>query len=154
MQRLHLCQHDRVFTGQGVVQRGHRWLSRLCGYFARLPPAGHYSNISVLTQPEIAGEVWRRSFGAHRMRSFLWRKDNLLGERLGLVRFYFNLQADATGITWRMRSVSVMGINLPVGWFDHCHIREGEENGRYIFDVRVEIHRLGLLVHYRGQLDA
>lgn len=154
LQRLHACQHDTVFAGQAVVQRGQNWLSRLCGFLARLPPAGNYSNVNVHIQPKIIGEVWRRNFGTHRMVSFLCHKNNLLCEKLGLTRLCFSLQADSTGITWYMRSVSVVGINLPLSWFNYCHIRESEENGRCIFDVSVQIRGIGLLIHYRGWLNA
>ncbi|MEG3792111.1 DUF4166 domain-containing protein [Lysobacter sp. CCNWLW3] len=148
--------HERAglhrYRGQVDSVRGSGWLSRLCAWATRLPPATCEAiEVEITADPQ--SERWLRRFAGHDMPSRLWAQDGLLCERLGLVRFGFALDVEDATIRWRVARVSALGLPLPVRWFDGVGAVESEREGRYRFDVRAALPLAGLLVHYRGWLD-
>ena len=82
-------------------------------------------------------------------------QDDLLCEQLGLARFGFRLTVEEGVIVWRVARVHALGVPLPVRWFRSVQARESaSDDGRYCFDVSAWMPIAGLLVHYRGWLDA
>lgn len=148
---LHRSPGTRRFSGACTIQRGDSWLSRLLGRAASLPPAGTTA-VTVTIESNGVREIWLRQFGAHRMRSVLHTKHNRLRESLGLADFVFALAIENRRIRWTLEAVRAFGVSLPKRWFD-LDVWEGESDGRYHFNVRVDIRGLGLLVHYAGWLE-
>lgn len=151
VQALHLREGTQHLQGEVEVERGRSWLSQLCAWATRLPPAGS-GPIAVEITAEPGSERWIRRIGRHAMPSRLWAGDGLLCERLGLVTFGFRLDVEQEAIVWRVARVRVFGLPLPAAWFDGVVAREWEEAGRYRFDVSAAMPIAGLLVHYRGWL--
>jgi hypothetical protein len=139
-------------TGKGSIVRGASLASRIMAWFAKLPPAGTDIPVQVTIRSQAGSERWQRRFGKHKMDSMLRESGGLLAERLGPVNFRFKLQASAEGIRWVPVRMNVLGIPLPLKWFDFA-VNETSVDGRYRFDVRVVIAGVGLLVHYQGWLE-
>lgn len=141
--------------GQSTITRGTGWLSRICAFFARLPPA----QADVETQVDIevksdGSEVWHRRFGQARMPGILSQGPaGLLRERLGAVRFDFHLAAEANGFRWHVKRVAVFGLPLPAAWFSAVHAYSYSEAGSYRFLVHAQMPLAGLLVRYEGSLE-
>lgn len=152
LRALHGRQGLRVYRGEVTAERGRSWLSRLCAWAAKLPPA-YAGAIEVEIAGDAASERWTRRFAGHAMPSRLWAQDGLLCERLGLVRFGFALDVENGAVVWRVRSVCALGLAMPARWFAGVRASESEQDGRYRFDVRADLPLAGLLVHYRGWLD-
>ena len=125
-----------------------------CGAFASLPPASHDAPASVAIAAGAEREAWARDFDGSPMRSTLQASDGLLEEKLGALRFRFRLAAQGGRIDWTLRSVRCLGIPLPVAWFSNVSAVESVRDGKYEFFVRAELPLAGLLVEYRGTLDA
>lgn len=151
VQHLHLRSGTTVYVGEVQVERGSGVLSRLCAWAARLPPAGH-GPVVVEIASGATEEYWTRHIGGHAMRSRLWASDGLLCERLGLVTFGFRLGVEHGRLVWRVHRVRALGVPLPARAFGAVVACESEVDGRYTFDVRAALPRVGLLVHYRGWL--
>lgn len=152
VQRLHLRQGATTYRGEVTVERGAGRLARLCIWATRLPPAAR-GPIAVDIAADASCEHWTRRVGHHAMRSRLWGTDGLLCERLGLVTFAFELGVENGELTWRVVRVRALGIPLPAAAFRQVSAREGEEDGRYTFDVTAALPLAGPLIHYRGWLD-
>lgn len=148
---LHLREGVQLLDGEVEIERGRRWLSRLCAWTTRLPPAGR-APIRVEIEATPGRERWTRRVHGHAMPSRLWAHGGLLCERLGLVTFGFRLQAEGGAILWRVARVRVFGLPLPLRWFEGVAARESEADGRYCFDVAATLPLAGLLVRYRGWL--
>ena len=149
------CGHGHcVYSGRCSIVRGAGVLSRVCGAIASLPPASEDAPVRVAIAAGGGCETWARDFDGSPMRSTLRASDGLLEERLGALRFRFQLAAQAERIDWTLRSVRYLGIPLPVAWFSNMSAVESVRDGRYEFFVRVELPLAGLLVEYRGTLDA
>ncbi|HEY6940469.1 DUF4166 domain-containing protein [Dokdonella sp.] len=149
---VHRERGTRRYAGEVEVERGLHPLAALCAWATRLPPAGR-GPIEVEIAAGAADERWSRRVGTHVMRSRLWERDGLLHERLGAVTFVFRLRAHAGAIEWTVERVRALGLPLPSRWFAAVGAREAACDGRYTFDVRAALPRVGLLVRYRGWLD-
>ncbi|QSX78531.1 DUF4166 domain-containing protein [Agrilutibacter solisilvae] len=152
VRRLHVRPGLQRWRGEVEVERGRGWLSRLCAWATRLPPAGRGPIVvDIDAAPE--REQWTRHVAGHAMRSTLRAERGLLCERLGLVEFGFVLDAADGVLLWRVARVRALGVPLPARWFDQVVAREFERDGRYGYDVAAHLPLAGLLVHYRGWLD-
>lgn len=152
VREIHRGPGDLLLRGQCSVERGRHWLSRLMGFCARLPPTAETLPVEVLIERGPGRERWARRFGSHAMTSRMHLDGGHLVEALGLARFRFELQGSERGIRWQPRRISALGLPLPLGWF-RFDVEEREADGRYVFDVRVALAGIGLLVHYRGWLE-
>lgn len=151
VRELHLHAGTQLLQGEVRVERGNGWLSRLCAWATRLPPAGD-GPIAVEITALPGEERWTRHIAGHAMPSRLWARDGLLCERLGLVTFGFRLHVVDEAIVWRVARVRVFGLPLPTRWFRGVDARESQQAERYRFDVAAVLPLAGLLVHYRGWL--
>lgn len=148
---LHLREGRQQLSGEVEVQRGTGWLSRLCAWATRLPPAGAGPiEVEIVALP--GGERWTRRIAGHAMPSRLWPREGLLREQLGWVTFAFRLSSEDDAIVWRVAGARVFGLSLPVTWFEGVGARESQRDERYHFDVAATLPRVGLLVRYRGWL--
>lgn len=148
---LHLREGVQRVSGEVEVARGTHWVSRLCGWATRLPPAGHAPiTVEIVALP--GQERWTRHVAGHAMPSRLWSSGGLLCEKLGLVTFGFRLSAVDGAILWRVERVHVLGLPLPAAWFEDVSARESERDDRYHFDVTAVLPFAGLLVRYKGWL--
>ena len=149
--------HERdgrsTYTGTCRVERGHGWLSRICGAIASLPDAAERTPLRVLIDADADGETWERQFGDRAMRSRLRARGKLLEERLGPTTMCFALAANGGAIDWRLVQVRLLGIPVPLALFAGTVARECLEGARYRFDVEARLSVVGLLVRYSGTLD-
>lgn len=142
------------WQGEARVERGRGPLAALCAWLTRLPPAGDHP-VRVEIRCDAEGEDWVRRYGrAHAMPSRLWSRHDRLRERLGPVVLDYALATDPACLLWRVTAVRCLGCPLPTRWFAGVVARESAEDGRYRFDVRAALPGIGLLVHYRGWLEA
>lgn len=150
---LHIARGVNRYRGDVEVERGRRWMSRLVAAAAHLPPAGDGPLcVEIEASPDI--ERWTRFIGGRAMPSRLWRDGDVLCESLGLATFGFRLEVVDGALVWRVERVRVFGLSLPARWFTGVGARESAEDGHYRFDVWASLSLTGLLVHYRGWLDA
>lgn len=150
---LHSRDGHHRYRGEVEVSRGKHPLARLFAWATRLPPAGK-GDIEVEIDADEHREHWTRHIGGHAMPSRLWWRDELLCEKLGLVRFGFRLAVEDGVLLWRVASLHALGLPLPARWFNAVQAREFEQDGRYWFDVAAAMPITGLLVNYRGWLEA
>ena len=152
LRAFHRAQGRHRYHGQVEVERGGGLLSRIVAAATHLPPAG-VGPLCVEIEATPDAEQWTRVIGGRAMPSRLWRRGDVLCERLGLATFGFRLHVEDQAIMWRVASVRVFGVSLPTPWFTGVGARESADGGRYRFDVWASLPLAGLLVHYRGGLD-
>ena len=121
--------------------------------YTHLPPAGSGPLcVEIDASPDAARGT--RFIGGGAMPTRLWRDGDVLCERLGVATFGFHLEVVNEAIVWRVVRVGVFGVSLPPRWFTGVGAREFAEDARYRFEVWASLPRAGLLVRYRGWLDA
>jgi len=153
LQRVHESRTAGRFSGRCDIIRGESWAARILAYMAALPHPGDDVAIGVDIVCELGDETWTRRFGRNLMQSRLTERHGRLVERLGPVRLTFVLEIVEGTIVWTIVNAHVLGVRLPLSWFRKVTAKEAVEAGRYTFDVRAELPRVGLLIHYRGWLE-
>jgi hypothetical protein len=141
-----------IWRGVATIERGSGLLSRLCGFFARLPKADPAVATTVEIFVSANGEQWRRQFGASLMPSTLRPHQGLLREQLGAVRFDFLLNPESNGFRWRVKKVAVLGMPLPAVWFNGVHAHSYADDQGYAFEVSASLPIVGFIVRYAGHL--
>lgn len=152
LRALHEARGKRTYHGWSSVERGRGLASRFCGWIASLPPGTPRVPLAVTIAQHADGETWRREFGRRAMTSRLRAHGAVLEEHLGPGRFRYHLLVEGAGIRWRLLGMRILGVPWPARWAPRMEVREAVEDGLYRFDVRVELPRAVLLVHYRGAL--
>ncbi len=148
---LHTVVGDGVATGTATVRRGKSPLARLVAAVMRFPPEGEH-DLHVSFEERHGIEHWTRDFGGHAFSSRLSQSGPHLTERFGPMRFYFDLPADASGLTMVMRRWTVFSIPLPLALAPKSTAREWAEGEDFCFDVPIDLPLIGRVVHYRGKL--
>ncbi|MFT3728085.1 MAG: DUF4166 domain-containing protein [Terricaulis sp.] len=101
-------------------------------------------------------EEWRRSFGSRHMRSTLeYVAPGIVRESFGPFNFDMRLDATATSLSmkvvgWRLGPLPMPGFLAPRS----DAVESQDPQGRFRFDVPIELPLIGRLVHYSGWLDA
>jgi hypothetical protein len=145
---------SRDLTGTVTVARGASLIAKLLGALTSLPPALQNAPLRVQILTYEDKEIWIRTYaGRHRMRSTLSREGDCLVERLGPASLRFRLMAREAGMDWRLERVSMLGIALPVSWFQ-ITARVDVNHGRYHFLIDSSLRGVGLIVRYEGFADA
>jgi len=67
--------------------------------------------------------------------------------------FRFKLQEVGRGIDMKMTGWSMFGVPLPLALAPRSPAREWEEDGRFHFDVPIDLPLIGRVIHYRGWLE-
>ncbi len=148
---LHELVGDDGAAGLAVVTRGRSRVANLICRIMRFPPTGE-SELHVAFSEHNGIERWQRDFGGKRFASEMRQSGNLLEERFGPLRFYFDLCASDAGIEMLLRKWSVFRIPLPLAIAPRSRAVESVEDGKFSFDVSIAMPVFGALVRYKGHL--
>jgi hypothetical protein len=143
-----LCARGEADVG-GATNLVARLLRRMVG----LPAPGTRCQLGFSIEREGNREIWKRNFSGSSMRSVLDSAGGRLRERLGPMAFLFDLHRDGDAIDWKLRSTRLLGIPLPRWMSGNVLSRSGSRDGRYTFEVDVQMPLIGTLVSYRGWLE-
>ena len=122
-------------------------IARIVGF----PTAGQHK-LHVHFEECDGGEIWTRDFGGKRFRSHLTQRSRWLVERFGPFHFAFALLSDKHGLAMDLRRWWIGPFRLPTAWAPRSPAREWAEDGRFYFDVPIDLPVIGRLIHYRGWL--
>ena len=144
---------SRDLHGTVTVQRGSSVAAKILAMATSLPPALQNAPIRVEILIHGDKERWIRTYaGAHRMSSTLFRSGNWLVERVGPASLTFRVLAREGGMDWHLEQVSMLGLPLPVRWFQ-ISARVDIQDGRYHFLIDSALRGVGRIVRYEGLLD-
>lgn len=139
--------------GEADVGGAANTAARLLRYVVGLPAPGTQRPLEFSIEREGNREIWKRNFTGSTMRSVLGPAGDRLREQLGPMAFLFDLHRDDNAIDWKLRSVRLLGIPLPQWMSGEVLSRSGSRDGRYAFEVDVQLPLIGTLVSYRGWLE-
>lgn len=146
--------HVGISSLNGVVnvQHGNIFARTICRIFG-FPKAGSNLNLSVECHHSRSGMIWHRNFSGQHMRSNFRRRGEFLVEYLGPLALRFLVVEKAGALEYVFKSTSLWGIPLPNFLSPKINAWEKEENGRYVFDVSVNMFSVGLVIRYGGALE-
>ncbi|MEM7172830.1 MAG: DUF4166 domain-containing protein [Pseudomonadota bacterium] len=161
LRTFHGLAGQPVWSGRAEVRRGSGWVSRIIGKIMGLPNPGQNIAVTVAVQrgrvedqENEPFEIWTRRFGDREFSSRLTCPGpGQFQEAFGPLSFTLDLTVDEGIITMPLAAWRFLGIPLPRALGPRSISSEQEDNeGRFVFDVRLELPFLGLLAHYRGWL--
>lgn len=153
LRTAHDAHDGQQWQGMAQVTRSRHPLARLLCTMMRLPAEG--ANVPVIVRFERTGrgERWHRTFAGRSYRSDLTARNGLMVERMGPATNIFRLCVGEEWLHLDLVGFRFLAVPLP-GWLrPHCHAREREENGRYVFDVPVSIPWIGFVIRYTGAME-
>lgn len=153
---MHASEAPLLARGEARVDRGAGPLGQLIGWLFSFPPPAERTPVRVTMEAVNGGELWVREFGTGRFRSFLTIETGparpRLGERFGPFRFDMDVEASAAGLRLLLRRARLFGLPWPLALSPRIKAGERVEDGKFVFDVRVDLPIAGFLVQYRGWL--
>lgn len=142
--------------GRVSVEGDPGWPARLLRALLRLPPPVGDAALEVEIRQHENAETWLRRFPGRAMRSRLRRSARRPGafeEVIGVSRFAFTPEVAGPALRWVTCEARLLGLPLPLRWFDGVTASCGERDGRYRFDVAARMPLVGTLVAYSGWLE-
>jgi hypothetical protein len=135
----------RVDRGAGLVARA---IARIIGF----PAASPAVPLEVEIRRDDHGETWIRRFAGDSFRSRMTRRDGRVVEHFGPFAFAFDLEPLANGHAMRLARWWCGPIRLPLLLAPRIAATETDTDGRFGFNVRIDLPLFGLLIAYRGSL--
>lgn len=153
---MHDLRGTKRASGRAMIRRGRHLVSRLIGAILRLPPAGDDVPVTVVFTVDRGRETWARDFGG---RGFTTTQEagtraaiGCLVERFGAFAFTLAVPVDDQGLRLDPTGVSFFGVPLPGGLLPRVVATERVCDGRFTFDVTIDLPLFGFLIAYRGWL--
>jgi len=156
---LHTVVESRRWSGKASVLRGKGILSRIAGWIAGFPQAAEEVSVSVEMQRTARGEIWTRTFGKKRFRSYLSAQKKFgkqkLFERFGPMRFEISLALEGGELRYPVTSGRIFGLPLPRFILPESNTKEFlDQNGRASFSVEISVPIAGHVATYSGWLES
>ena len=157
VQALHAGSGVRTWRGTAHIRRGRGPIAGLAANLFGFPRTGQDVPVSVTFEPGTAGETWRRDFGGRTMVTHQapgkGRNSRLIVERFGAVKVALALVTDGENLRLLPRRWSLLGMPMPgflLPWGDSF---ETVSDGRFAFQIEVNLPLIGRVVAYHGTLE-
>ena len=142
-----------LLAGRADIDRRAGWLAWLICALMGLPKPGRDVVVTVEFIRQGLSEVWKRRFGGRHYRSTMTPgAHGELVEHFGPFTLVFSVRAEADRLVLDLQACSLLGISLPDFLCPRCLAEEREENGRFVFDIPLDLPVLGRILRYRGWL--
>lgn len=153
VQQFHSIAGTHRYEGEVAIDGAVSWPGRIMAWLGRLPGTAPPSPFSFMIDATPHREIWTRHFPSRTMRSVLTADGDHLVERLGIFRLRFNLLAEKGRLRMQVLRITALGIPCPRWLFPAVIAEERGENGRFHFDIRMDVPLAGQVVRYRGHLE-
>ncbi len=158
LRELHGGAETRTWRGTAQVRRGRGLLARTIAAVLGLPAAGTRVPVSVTFSEESGGERWTRNFSGKIFSSLQTPGDgkerHLLVERFGAIAIAMALVVDGGRLYLIPRSWRLWRLPLPKRVLPSGVTYESQEQEKFCFNVEIAMPVIGLIVAYRGALEA
>jgi len=142
----------RFARGTADVVAGDSVIARICIALSGFPAPGTDIPVSILFLSEGAADIWYRTF---RNRTFASRhsgSDHVLYEQFGALTFVFRLGGSADAVRFDMTETWLFGITLPRWARPRIAASQSQADGRFRFEIAVDLPVVGRMVRMTGTL--
>jgi hypothetical protein len=151
----HVVDPASDLVGEVDVEGAANWMGRLIARVFSFPRPGEDLPAEVIIEREGDGEVWIRRFGGQEFRSTINAANGRMTERFGAITFDLDARADKRGFSLMIDEARIGGFTLPRFLTPNTSASaDVDREGRYRFDVTIELPFFGRLVGYTGWLAA
>lgn len=153
---IHQARPVTVLEGRADVEGAATPAGRLLARIFSLPEQASDVAVRTVITSDGVSERYARQYPTRTLLSVMATPDPAAGtivEVIGPLRFTLKLRGSEQGIDLTPLSVSWRGLPLPLWLLPRIVATErASADGRHLFDVRVTLPPVGLLVHYWGWL--
>jgi len=151
----HIMDPASDLAGEVDVEGAANWIGRLIARVFSFPRPGEDLPAEVTIERDGDGEVWIRRFGGREFRSYMNAANGRLTERFGAITFELDARANKRGFSLMIEEARIGGFALPRFLTPNTSASaDVDREGRYRFDVTIELPYIGRLVGYTGWLAA
>jgi len=153
------CGEMLLLTGKANADVGPGCIPALIRTLFGFPRPGRDMPVSIAFSTDAAGrDSWRRDFDGRRYSSRMepgsGRRAGLLVERQQLFTWVFRLSVDADRrLILDVVAADILGMPIPWALAPRCHAFETGADGRFTFDITVDLPVFGRLIHYSGVME-
>ncbi|WDI30057.1 DUF4166 domain-containing protein [Hyphococcus flavus] len=156
---LHRVIDVRRWAGRGKITRGNSVLANIAAWLAGFPQASDDITVEVEMRRSEKGEVWTRTFGDRRFKSYICLDPgNFPGriwEQFGLMRFRIDLKVSNGKLIYPVTAGRLLGVPMPKFILPQSSTSESvDEAGRACFDVNIAMPIGGHVASYKGWLES
>ncbi|MGB5344584.1 MAG: DUF4166 domain-containing protein [Woeseia sp.] len=156
VREFHEVTGSSEWVGPATVTAASGLLARLIARLFRFPTRTQQTSVRVLVQRSAEREHWTRSFGTAEFHSTLTagsgREEQLICEKMGLATIALAIVLDGESLQFLPRRWRIGPLPLPRFLLPGGNSFEREADGQFVFDVKLELPVIGLLVAYQGTL--
>jgi len=153
LRKAHDSRIDQRWSGLAQVEANPNPLARLLCRVMRLPAPGTAIPVTVRFERRGTAEHWNREFAGRRYRSKIVERDGLMIEWMGMATNIFRVSVKDGALRLDLIGFRFLGVPLPFALRPHCHAREHQDDGRYLFDVPVDLWPFGRIIRYTGRME-
>jgi len=139
-------------SGTAQVERG-RGLGGLIAAIMRLPKSNSKATLAVTAWHFPDQMVWSRNFDGRVFESTFRRDDDFLVEQMGPFSLYMQPMCEGGRLVYRLIATQIGPITVPRIFAPSMTAWEGEREGKYQFEVTVNLPLFGRMIRYAGSLD-
>ena len=158
IRRLHTIEHVGLHSGKAIVDRGSGLIARFIAGLYGFPEAGSDVPVTVRLEKAASGEIWQRTFAGRIFRSYQapgrGSSRHLIEERFGPITVGLALVEQDGRLGYIVRGWKFLGIPMPRFLAPGGSTHEHAADGRFHFHVEIAHSWFGLIVRYRGWLEA
>jgi hypothetical protein len=145
-------------TGRANADVGPGWVTAAIRGLFGFPRAGRDMPVTIAFATDVLGrDSWRRDFDGRRYSSTMQagsgRYAGLLVERQQLFTWVFRLTAENDRLILELVASRVLGIPQPHWLAPRCFAFETGVDGKFTFDITVDLPIFGRLIRYWGVTD-
>ena len=146
-------------AGRANADVGSGWVPALIRVLFGFPRPGWDMPVSLAFSTDESGrDSWRRDFGGRRYSSMMGvgsgRRAGLLVERQQLFTWVFRLSVDADArLILELVAADILGIPMPWVLAPRCRAFETGADGKFTFDITVDLPVFGRLIRYWGVME-
>jgi hypothetical protein len=139
-------------SGTAKVERG-KGLGGLVAMIMRLPKSNPEADLVVTGWHFPDQMVWSRTFDGRSFESTFVRDEDFLVEKMGPLSLYLQPMCEGGRLVYRLIATQIGPITVPAALAPSMTAWESERDGKYAFEVAVNLPLFGRLIRYAGSLD-
>ncbi len=156
IQAMHNVQGRLQAEGVSRIERGGNILVRVIAALFGFPRPGENVPVRVTFTQDGEREVWQRNFAGNKLRTTqelgCGKYAGYLIEWFGPLSFVLAVPSGPDGLRLEPRGMRFLGLPLPAFLWPRINARETVVDGKFAFDVVLDLPLIGRLIRYQGTL--
>jgi hypothetical protein len=150
VQEMHRYEKQNILKGKVNIKRGSTFLAKCMNFLMRLPKDQTEAFLMLELTKHGEQEKWRRTFGIDTFSSIQYKKDELMVEKMGLVKMYFRVFEKEKALCTVLEKSTFLGLTIPKMFTVNIVSKVKEVNEEILFAVKVSTHTGTLVIDYDG----